>query len=205
MISPLLATRHRIACRIGRSFSSFPDAVIHRRGELPYGSRQYLLLPPHVEAEAAEPSLLLASLHAHRNVLFGAASKYELKECLPLVHAALEDANTQGEQPQALATLHGLCDFVVDRLDTLELDQVSLEAVRAIATGIPRPGHSVVGQGTFRDGADAWKVLAREYVSEEVQLYQAANAQVVDIELMADTSAPYLKSAGGAMARLFFL
>jgi hypothetical protein len=88
-------------------------------------------------------------------------------------------------------------------------DPVAFEAVRAIATGIPGPGRSVVGAGTFRNGEEAWKALAREYVelglAPEVSLYQSEGGRLVAIEHLADRSPNYLESAGGAMARLFFL
>jgi hypothetical protein len=38
-----------------------------------------------------------------------------------------------------------------------------LECITAIATNIPRPGHSVVGQKTHTDGATGWEAIAREY------------------------------------------
>ena len=80
--------------------------------------------------------------------------------------------------------------------------------VTAIATGIPREGHRVVGQGTFRDGEAGWEALAEEFINkelaEEVELYRAREGTVVGIEHLADTNPQYLKSAGGAMARLFF-
>ena len=95
-----------------------------------------------------------------------------------------------------------------------------LEAVRAIATGIPRPGHSVVGQGTYRDGAEGWKSLAWEYSNlaavpfdaskgvmglEEISLYKSRGGEVASIEHLASVDAEYLKVAGGAMARVFFV
>jgi hypothetical protein len=314
--------------------SLFPDAVIHPRGrDLPYGSREYLLLPPHVSVSDLEfePSLLIASIRAHRNILFDCRlnmiqpqrnsssssnsavaadgdttdnkqrnggprtiqQQPELQQntntnttptpttrsprlvhvCLPLVDAALQDAGILGEQPQAVSTLHGLSSWVVDCLDgpcqessqvlknlraqasqqPMEDDSekssssssssaaaasIALGAVCAIATGIPRPGHAVVGVGTYRDGQVAWQALAKEYVqiscsrssssssnaertttcrqptpdyyanyigSQEAELYQAAGGQLVGIEHLADQQPAYLKSAGGAMARFFFL
>ena len=109
-----------------------------------------------------------------------------------------------------------------------------LEAIRAIATGIPRPGHSVVGQGTYRDGMKGWVEVAREYSQlatsatanndtdsldtttldasyvgrpglEELTLYKSRDGTVTKIEHLAHTSPEYLKEAGGAMARLFFV
>jgi cell division septation protein DedD len=289
----------------------YPDAVIHSRGDLPYGSREYLLLPPHTRVTDLqfEPKLLLASIRAHRNILFDCRMMMshpsnsnstsqtlennasiddddnhgiEIEQpqvrlvhvCLPLVQAALQDAGSQGEQPQAVSTLHGLSSWVVECLEGRQQSQVlnnlqrqaqsatsaatssdddddksaasasaasaasiALGAVRAIATGIPRLGHSVVGVGTYRDGQVAWQALAKEYVhlsrsssssaaaastavstteqqqepnncfygSQESELYQAAGGQLVGIEHLADQQPAYLKSAGGAMARFFFL
>jgi hypothetical protein len=204
-------------------------------------SREYLLLPPdvYVPQVLQDPTLPAAALFAHRNILFGARSfhGYDMEDvCLPLVKAAIEEAETieHGQQPQAVANLKGLSDWVagffendnIDGSQTLaRLQQqeegdgddddgnaagglVSLEAVRAIATGIPRPGHSVVGQGTFRDGQEAWEDLAKEYtrlgLSEETNLYEKHGGNVVAIEHMAYQSPENMKSAGGALARLFF-
>ena len=103
-----------------------------------------------------------------------------------------------------------------------------LEAIRAISTGIPRPGHSVVGAGTYRDGMKGWVALSREYTQlatttnsdtavtldssyvgrvglEELVLYKSRNGEVTKIEHLAHTTPEYLKEAGGAMARLFFV
>eukprot|EP00537_Pseudo-nitzschia_pungens_P006292 CAMPEP_0172376734 /NCGR_PEP_ID=MMETSP1060-20121228/68535_1 /TAXON_ID=37318 /ORGANISM="Pseudo-nitzschia pungens, Strain cf. cingulata" /LENGTH=283 /DNA_ID=CAMNT_0013104391 /DNA_START=114 /DNA_END=965 /DNA_ORIENTATION=+ len=201
-------------------------------------SREYLLLPPdiYVPQVIQDPSLPAAALFAHRNIIFGARSfhGYDMKDvCLPLVRAALEESEIveHGQQPQAVASLNGLSKWVARCLendgyegsqtlmqmagdDTTNDDErkkklVSVEAVRAIATGVPRPGHSVVGQGTYRDGQDAWKHLANEFVglglSEEVNLYEKQGGNVVDIEHLADRSPENMKNAGGALARLFFL
>jgi hypothetical protein len=233
-----------------RAFSAksdfFPDAIVHARGDLPYGSREYVLLPPYVSledlADEGNSHLKLASLQAHRNLIFGAMTYSQkkvhspkdddddivqtkkpslLSACMPLLDAAMVDASEEGEQPQAVSTLHGLSVWAASALlgktdskavQKMQQDPemaVALEAALSIATGIPRAGHSVVGQGTYRDGAAAWEELAKEYVrlqrSEECQLYQARGAELVGIELLADTSPDYMRSAGGAMARLFFL
>lgn len=192
-----------------RRSSSSSLAVVHRIGE-DYTSREYLLLPAHT----TERKYALASLRSHRNIIFGArlhaAENRSLVDvCGPLVERALDDCSAEGEQVQAVGALHGLSGWVVQNWDTFDLDDdiTSKEAAYAIATGIPRTGHSVVGQGTFRDGAKAWKRLAAAYVphNDEAQLYMNHGAQLLHIEHMADTSSPYLKSAGGAMARFLFL
>ena len=104
-----------------------------------------------------------------------------------------------------------------------ESDRILMvDAIRAIATGVPRPGHSVVGQGTYRDGEQGWKSLAWEYSNlatvpfstssdggvlglEEVSLYKSRDGEVAKIEHLASVEAEYLKVAGGAMARMFFV
>lgn len=220
--------------------------MVRSKGDLPYGSREYQLILP--------DNSCIARLRAHRNILFAAtltpsatvSGGVHLPDVgSPLVRAALVDAGSQGEQPQAMGALPGLCAWVSSCLPVLPRDEpnaavktsfpsgstsssmvlrelireydsgqgdarIALEAVRAIATGIPRPGHSVVGHGTFRDGEEAWKALAREFApqSPEVQLYCREGAEVTGIELLlgdSATSPGYMKSAGGAMARMFFL
>ncbi|KAL3940912.1 MAG: hypothetical protein SGBAC_004625 [Bacillariaceae sp.] len=244
----MLATLSRIGRRLGRSGhgilpqtssrssssiqTDLPDLAfilknftIHQIENPKNGSTEYVLLPPEKTLSdiSIDPSLKFASIFRHRNIVFAARSfrdKYSLAEiCLPLVDVALKEAGENGDQPQALASLSGLCDWIDSAIrgdvDSEELsrlqqnDQASFDAVQAIATGIPRSGHSVVGVGTYRDAENGWKSLSKEYVlqgmSEECNLYEQRDARLVDIELMADQSSSYLQSAGGAMARLFFL
>ena len=212
-----------IRSRIGdRSFSSsslLPRTVVHRIGD-EYTSREYVLLP----AGTTDNKEAFASLRAHRNIVFGAQLLKRPSDasiewtmpniCGPLVERALDDCSAQGEQVQAVSALHGLSEWVTANWDQAlikdtwhNVDDISKQAAYAIATGIPRPGHSVVGQGTFRDGADAWKQLAVAYLphATESQLYLQHGAQLLHIEHMADTSPAYLKSAGGAMVRFLFL
>lgn len=171
----------------------------------------------------ADPSIKLATLYRHRNIIFAARTsqeQYPLSEiCLPLVDVALKEAGEDGDQPQAIASLAGLSQWVNACLkkerespkleDLRQNDPAAFEAVEAIATGVPRKSHSVVGIGTYRDAENGWSALAREFVdqhyAEEVSLYEKRGAKLVDIEHMADQSPAYLQSAGGAMARLFFL
>jgi hypothetical protein len=197
--------------------------VVRRRGDDGYGSREYLLVPPGATKDQVQqdPSLPAAVLLAHRNIVFGARTSHDflLQEvCPPLVEKAVHDAGENGEQPQAMASLAGLCNWINVSLETgacEALEQLkannltSFEAVQAIATGIPRPGHSVVGEGTYRDAEEGWKAVAIEFVekdlSEEATLYRQQGARLVAIEHLADRNPDYLASAGGAMARLFFL
>lgn len=206
------------------------DAVVHRRGDDDYGSREYVLLPSGLTLAQlqADPALKLASIYAHRNILFGARSYVTgaslIRACEPIFDVALPDASAQGEQPQAMSTLHGLCRWVKQQseaehptsrtmqqlfIERQNQNVVAYDAVVAIATGVPRKGHGMLGAGTLRDGQEAWEKLAKEFCqqggSEEVQLYQAHGAEVVGIEYLADKSEAYMKSAGGSMARMFFV
>jgi hypothetical protein len=215
---------------------------VHRRGQEGHGSREYLLLPPGVELPQVieDPSLPVAALFAHRNMIFGARAFYGYTKselCSPLVEVAIREAEVYGDQPQAMATLKGLSDWVAKSIQKMQndaeatpqqstsqvmtgpysktliqlqtTDPAAMEAVCAIATGIPRPGHSMVGQGTYRDGENAWKTLAEEFIelglSDEANLYQKFGGRLVTIEHLADKNPHYLKSAGGAMARFFIL
>jgi hypothetical protein len=161
-----------------------------------------LLLPAHATLEQVkvDPKVSIASLFAHKNILFGARVQHSfdlVPACPPLLQAALQDASMVGEQPQAMASLAGLCSFVETCFETNDTilsapHPVALDACKAIATGIPRPGHSVVGVGTFRDGRAGWDVLAREFVmrglAPEANLYKSNGGEVVNIEHLADKS-----------------
>lgn len=205
-----------------------PDhTAVHFIGDDRYGSREYVLLPVEVSPDElkADPNLKLASIRAHRNVVFGARILREdggslVDLCGPLLDAALVDASGPGEQPQALSSLAGLCLWVTRSIEGTEESEVlkkletgddveAFEAVKAIATGVPRPGHNVVGDGTYRDGGKGWQALAQEFVqlekSDEVKLYLSRGGTLVAVEHLADQSEEYLRSAGGAMARFFFV
>jgi hypothetical protein len=271
----------------------FPDSFVYRRGDHPYGTREYILVRPKPNDEDDDNNIddttksghdasqtatveslpneviVLATIHANNNIVFGANVNQKVIQmghhetdvkppsildlCPILLHSALTDCSNEGEQPQALSTLHGLSAWVRQCLDedspiqsnviqslreqimnpsyssnraigqqiqNLDAHQ-QLECITAIATNTPRPGHSVVGQKTHAHGAFAWEALAREYavldynddtisvvqLSEECLLYQqyTESCELVEIELLADTSPSYLLSAGGAMARFFIM
>ena len=255
---PYVANSRRWFSQVGSGGKPKPKSklLIHTQGER-YGSREYMLLPstiPVDDLDAKDPEVSaliskyrIASIRANRNVLFGAkcfasiggsggdsnsSSASLVKACTPLVKTALTDAGCNGEQPQALASLNGLCAWVgsclanngkgskelesiVNQMDGgSEEANVLFESCKAIATGNPRPGHRVLGAGTYRDGQTLWEKLAREYaeggggpdmMASEVELYRANGMEIVDIEHLADTSTQYLKSAGGAMVRLFYV
>lgn len=98
--------------------------------------------------------------------------------------------------------------------------EIALEAVKSVATQIPRQGHEVVGIGTYTDARNGWTELAKEYATKkggqgatgmemvlegEPQLFQKVGAVFVNIEYIGDENSRYWVDAGGAMARFFFL
>ena len=202
------------------STTDLDRSIVHRRGDDHYGSRQYILLPPFVTMAQfkAEPTIAYGSIFAHRNVVFGAQTVHEdmLMACGRLLDVALEDCGSVGGQPQAVASLAGLCKWVVNGLETEDIllqlkkdDIVSFDAVKAVATGVPREGHSVLGVGTYRDAERGWMLVATEFVKKgyckEANLFISRQGELTDIEHMADKSEAYLRTAGGTMARFFFL
>jgi len=242
--TPLLITKKNVS-HFSTQVSSLPsNTKVHIiPPDSKQGAFQYMLLPSsmpfnldqyrsHQSIRHQILSEKLASLYVSRNIVFGASSNSDmLKYCGPLVDVAISRAEEEGDQVHAMATLHGLCDWVVNLLETAENpnstssseitkeekqvlgtiipETISYEAVKAIATGIPRPGHSVVGQGTYRDGKDGWILLAKQFAEQqkggEVDLYKSKGAEPVEIEFLADTSERYLKSAGGSMLRMYFV
>lgn len=200
----------------------------------PNGPRQYILVPDGTPLDLAKKvdKLHLARLSADGNLIFHAkvvqrSLGSHSHVCKTLLEMALTDLSSGGETPQALASLDGLCDAVSDaiRSEGQEMeesgsnipsilaalkanDEKSYEAIKSIATGIPREGHSVVGQGTYRDGEQGWKKLAEEYVSSgtasEAQLFIANGAKLIGIEHLADTSSEGLMDAGGSLAKFHF-
>lgn len=175
----------------------------------------------------------IATIYAHRSILFGAKvsdpTKYSLSVAAPLVRRARLDGSEHGEQVQAISTLNGLSRWVAASVKSVEVEghdggddggslvlrelkescPVVYEACKAMATGVPRPGHSVVGEGTYRDGQEGWERLAKEYcnlgLAEEVELYRSEGGEVVGMEYLAERSEVYLKEAAGTMARMYFL
>ena len=198
------------------------NAIIHRIGDDAYGKRSYVLIPHGTDLDLAlkVDKLQLARIFADRNYIYGAKVVQrtlgsQTKVCKSLLELALEDSKSQGESPIALASLDGLSKWVTNsaegaaHMKQLEnMDQTVYEACKAIATGVPRPGHSVVGQGTYRDGETGWTDLASNYVkfkqSEEALLYGDNGGKFVDIDHLADTSRENMMGAGGAIARFTF-
>jgi hypothetical protein len=100
------------------------------------------------------PSNVLHSLTVHEAVPLGAAEQL------------LSHALAGGTKPMARAALPGLCVSVAgigEEALASEFGEEAAGAAMAVALGRPRPGHSVLGQGTFRAAAPAWAVLAERH------------------------------------------
>lgn len=156
-----------------------------------------------------------------------------VKVCKPLLVEALQQASKEGDQPQGLAALTGLCDRVQYLIENPsesdamlklrknafgensdEEGKILLEAIQSVATQIPRPGHEIVGIGTYFDSRKGWTKLAKEYASTrrgsmiiqgESQLFQSNGAVLVGIEYIGEENPKYWIDAGGAMARFVFV
>lgn len=115
-----------------------------------------------------------------------------VKVCRPLLIKALEQATKEGDQPQGLAALNGLCGRIQYLMENssesetmMELknkvygesssssisngngeDKIVWEAIQSVATQIPRQGHDGVGMGTYLDSRKGWTELAKEYALE---------------------------------------
>ena len=206
-----------------RCFSTadpFDTAVVHRRGDDHYGSRQYVLLPPNVTIDQfkVNPKIAYSAIYAHRNIIFGAQTEFAdmTASCGPLVDAAIDDCGFIGDQPQAVASLAGLCKWVANGLESEDVllqlkqdDGVSFEAVKSVATGVPREGHSVLGAGTYRDAEHGWELVVREFIRKglckEANLYMYKQGELAFVEHLADKKEAYLRTAGGAMAKFYFV
>ena len=155
---------------------------------------------------------VLACVAQQRNVLYGAKSRSNLPVTVAARLVAAAAAKT--ERPIALVPLPDLCRWVRDGErwsdETLvaEHGAEAAEAAQAIALGRPRPGHSVLGQGTFKAAEGAWMYLAREHmeaneeVMQEMLAFKGALRGTFEPVHLADTDPEYMALAGGAMAAL---
>ena len=150
-------------------------------------------------------------------LIFGVACDPALPLCsagAALVTAVLEKLRKEGcEEFTAIARLEGLCQWMVreeiwakrDATLCAGFDDEMAEAVEAIAKGIPRRGHSVLGQGTFAAGRPAFEALALEFATSQTHPDHELTAlrdfvegsQLTGINWMHDTSPEAMKSSGG--------
>ena len=192
----------------------------------------YILIPEGTSLELAlkVDKLHLARLYTRGNLIYnpkvvqrslGTTSHV----CKPLLDMALQDIR-KNENATAIASLAGLSKWISDdsvhqssnnpileflfKNNNIQANDIqkTYEAIKAIATGIPRPGHSVVGQGTYRDAQEGWVLLAKHFIhlgmSSDAELYKNSGGELSEILYLFDTSKEGLMGSGGSMARFTF-
>lgn len=137
----------------------------------------------------------------------------------PLVRAAIDELKARGaERVVAVAPLAGLCAWVVEhklweKLDASapDHDPEQAGAVEAVARGVPRPGHSVLGHGTFTAARPAFERLASAYVAQaigrpdpdsEAAMFVHAGGEVLGIKWMQATDDESLRDCAGCTAHI---
>ena len=162
---------------------------------------------------------VLAAVAQQDAILYGARSRpgVPLGLASSLVAAAIAKLprGDASKSPVALVPLPRMCEWARDGERWSDDDpalvaagEEAIECAKAIALGKPRPGHSVLGQGTFRAGERAWMRLCEmhmeedEEVAREMATFKGAMRGAFAPAHMADTDPEYIALAGGAMAVL---
>ena len=133
----------------------------------------------------------------------------------PLIHAACDELRRRGAvRVMAVAPLPGLCSWIVteEAWKRPELDADAAGAVEAIAKGIPRKGHSVLGQGTFKAGMASISMLALEYADaflrhdadSEVAMFLEEGAELARTNYMHAQDPESLRDCVGCTVALNF-
>ena len=138
---------------------------------------------------------------------------------LPLISAARKELLARGaDRVVAVAPLPGLCAWVVDNAAWEHLDDQAPGynaeqpgAVEAVARGVPRPGHSVLGVGTFKAARPAFERLAMTYArstlasaDSEAGMFASAGGELTNINWMHSTDPEALRDCAGCTATLRF-
>jgi hypothetical protein len=133
----------------------------------------------------------------------------------PLIAAARKELEAREvERIIAVAPLTGLCQWCVDEQvwDKAKLNEEQAGAVEAVAKGIPRPGHSVLGVGTFKAAKPAMERLAMVYCEQvlkvnsdsEVAMFTAAGMEPFGINWMHANDPEALKDCAGCTVSMHF-
>ena len=131
---------------------------------------------------------------------------------VPLIDAACAAMREQGaERITAVAALPGLCDWVCETRawESEAMTEEQSGAVEAVARGEPRPGHSVLGVGTFKAAQAAFQPLALAYASRdhpdaECSAFRAAGATLMGVHWMHSTTPDALRDSAGCTASFEF-
>ena len=142
----------------------------------------------------------------------------------PLIGAAKTSLLLRGaSRVMAVAPLSGLCQWVVENRGWEELETTvgpdafsadQPEAVEAVAKGVPRKGHSVLGVGTFKAARPAFMKLAEQYAAQsrelpeaddlETAMYLAAGGEIVGVNWMHAQDEDALRDCAGCTASIRF-
>ena len=136
---------------------------------------------------------------------------------VPLVRAARNELKVRGcERVMAVAPLSGLCEWVAstsawERLDRAAADfaEEQPDAVEAVAKGVPRAGHSVLGVGTYKAARPAFERLAMEYATRmlddpdaEAAMYGSNGGALTGVNWMHATDEDALRDCAGCTVSL---
>ena len=179
-----------------------------------------------MSCEGTAIAIMRAALMPVENATFGLLIGTQCDPALslssvgaPLISAAQEELRQRGaERLMAVAPLPGLCQWVVaqeawTRIDRSApgFDDEQVGAVEAVARGVPRPGHSVLGVGTFKAARPAFERLAFEYAMQtrtdadaEHAMFAAAGAELAGINWMHNPEPEALRDCAGCTASLRF-
>lgn len=137
----------------------------------------------------------------------------------PLIRAARNELKLRGcERVVAVAPLTGLCAWVRaerawEGLDAAapDYDAEQPEAVEAVAKGVPRAGHSVLGVGTYRAARPPFERLAMTYANAsladadaELAMYASSGAVLERVHWMHATDEGALRDCAGCSVSLRF-
>ena len=133
----------------------------------------------------------------------------------PLVEHAIAQCPLR---PLAVSQLIGMRTWAADALAEpittsfnkklrAQFGEEAFEAAEAIALGRPRPGHEVLGQGTFRAAEPVWRKLVERFVRHsglacDVSLFEEAEYTDMRTQYMGDMSPEGIAESGGSLAIL---
>ena len=130
---------------------------------------------------------------------------------------ALEKLREAGVQRIKIdVALFGLCKWILDKKRWKDANLVAkygeeaAEAVEAVVLGRPRPGHSVLGVGTFRAAQAMWEDLANQYghpanpglVQDHIALF--SGGRVVETLPFVDLREEAMRDFGGTLLRIHY-
>eukprot|EP00961_Rhodomonas_salina_P121221 1631692-Rhodomonas_salina.1 len=114
----------------------------------------------------------------------------------------------------AVAPLAGFCEWIrrESAWDSGTFSPDESASIEAIAKGVPRPGHSVLGQGTFKAGRAGMEQLAMAYATTELRanqdsamcMYADAGAELQGINYMHATDPDALSDCAGCTVVMQF-